>query len=316
MATDFKPNSLVGLGAIEATKGTYVEPTTAGVELYDVTPIKVDTSPTRVGNLSNGTFKKGKYYSGTRKGSTSFTAELKSSGDPTVAPALGDYLRMGGFREQTVDTDKVGYIFDGIPGCETMSFKYQMYNCGTLPEGFKQGLRGAKANITIAAAGVGAPVTVAFEVSGAATPEADVAAGAPLVAVPVDTTDCEKFMGVMTSVGGQMVSMTSFELTIQGVVNPREDSNNADGLAYFDLTDADVNLTANWVVEDVAAKDYYGDMIDDVVYSELLLQFKAWDLKLTGAQIYDMTLEDVNGFAGRNSSIAIEQVELNQKTVA
>jgi hypothetical protein len=311
-ATDFKTNSIVGLGVTEVTKGTFVDPTTAGVELYDVTPIKVDMSPVRVGNLANGTFKKGKNYTGTHKGTTSFNAELKSSGDPTVAPAIAYLLKASGMREQTVDVDKVGYIFDGLPSCETMSFKYQMYNCGNLPDGFKQTLRGAKCNLKISAANVGAPVVLNFEVAGAAGDEEDVAAGAPLVATPTDTTECQKFMGVTTVVGGNVVNMTSFEMSVQGVLGFRVDSSNPEGIAYVDLTDADISLTAGWAVSDVAAADYYGDMAADTVYNNITLTFQDYELVMTGAQIVDMTIEDQDGFAGRNNTIMIEQFELNQ----
>ncbi|MEA1998013.1 MAG: hypothetical protein U9N61_01625 [Euryarchaeota archaeon] len=312
MPTDFKTNSIVGLGVTETAKGTFQDPTIAGVELYDLAPIKVDLSPVRVGELANGTFKKGKYYSGTRKGSTAFKAELKSSGDATVAPAIGYLLEASGMVEQVHTVDKVGYKFSGIPSCKTMSFKYQMYNCGALPAGFKQTLRGAKCNLKISAANVGAPVVLDFEIAGVAGDEADVASGAPLVATATDTTECQKFMGVTTVVGGKVVNMTSFEVAIQGELSYRTDSSNPDGLLYVDMTNADINLTAGWALSDVAGADYYGDMKDDVVYNEIRMTFQDWELVLTGAQLYEMGIEDIEGFAGRNNTIAIEELELNQ----
>jgi len=313
-STDYKTNAAVALVVAEVTKGTFVDPTVANVEMYDVAPIKVDTSPVRAGTATTGTMKKGKQYSGTQKGSTSGKIELKSSGDPTVAPAIAEFLKASGMIEQLVDTDKVGYILNGIPSCDTVSFKYQSYNCGALPQGFKQTLRGARCNFKISAAAVGAPVLIDLEIMGAAGAEEDVTSGAPLVATPTDTTDCEKFMGVLGLIGGELVNITSFEFSGNFALTPREDSREASGVAYADITDMDMNLTVGWATHDVAAKDYYEDMINDVVYSEIRLPLKNWDLIFTGAQIFDLTHDDNNGFMNNSASVQIEQYEMNQKT--
>ena len=311
---DYKPSSIVGLGIQEVTKGTFLDPTVADVELYDLAPIKVDTSYVRVGELANGSQKKGKSYSGARKGSTSFNVELKSSGNPTVAPAIAYLLKSAGLIQQVHTVDQVGFKFNGIPACETMSFKYQMYNCGALPEGFKQVLKGAKCNLKISAANVGAPVVLGFEIAGVAGLEADVAAAAPLLAIPADTTECQKFMGVTTVVGGNVESMTSFELSVQAQLNYKMDSNDPNGALYVDITNSDPSLTASWNLQAVSVRDYYSNMVNDVVMDNITLTFQDWELVMKGAQIVDMSIEDVEGFSGRNSTVTIEEFELNQIT--
>jgi len=316
METDYRSQQAVAAAVEEVTKGTYIDPTLAGVVMYDTTPIKVDTSPVRAGNSNTGTMVKSKQYSGTRKGSTSGKIELKGSGDPTTAAAIAKFLKASGMYEQTVNTDKIGYIMNGIPSCDTISFKYQSYNCGALPAAYKQSLSGARCNFKISAANVGAPILIDLEIAGAARPVEDVASGsAPLTAVDVDTTDCEKLLEVITTVGGQIVNLTSFEFTGGFALNPREDSREAGGVLYSDITDMDMKLSATWATQDVATKDYYGDMVDDVVYNNITIPLKGWDLIFTGAQIFDMATGDGNGFLNSANEIQVEQFEMNQKEV-
>lgn len=305
-------NTVVALAVTEATAGTYLEPTVANVKLYDVEPITVDTTPTRIGNEASGNFQKAKYVTGVRRASTSFKAHLQSSGTPTVAPALKALLEASGGIEIT-DPTNIGYEWNGTPTCGTLSFRRIEYDCGPTPEGSQMAMRGAVANLTISAANVGAPIELNFALNGVNVAESDLAAAAPITPSAFDTTDCEKFLAAPFDLGGQVYEWVSFELNIQAEINALQDGGNADGIDQMAITDYDIMLNAVIRNIGVATKDWQAEQLADTVYATATVSLADWDFTFTGLQTMEQSLEDGDGFSNRNLSMPVQEFKMVQK---
>ena len=305
-------NTIVGLAAPEVTAGTYVDPTVADVKLYNIAPIVVDQAPVRIGNLGSGNFKKGKWVSTTKTATTSFLTYLQASGTPTVAPALGKFIKASGLVEYT-DTN-VGYKWDGTPTCDTISYKNNMYDCGATPEGFSSGIRGATGAMTISADNVGAPIVCNFNLSGAAVPDADIAAAAPTVPSGFDTTDCEKLINVSFTLGGVVSKIQSFTIdfgTVMGML--KDGSSTAEGIESGAITDGDPTLVVSYTNVGVAAQDVYSDQASDVIYATATMTLQNFDFAFTNLQIQESPRSDNDGFDNRTLTLSFEEFSMIQK---
>lgn len=304
-------NANIGLVVDEVTAGTYVDPTVADIKLYDLEPIVVEQSSVRVGNEANGSFKKGKYLSGTKIATTSFKAALQSSGTPTVAPVLGKLFSACGGVEYT-DTN-IGYRWDGTPTCNTVSFKTNLYDCGSTPEGFAQAMRGASGTMTISAENVGAPIVCTFNLTGAAVPEVDIVAGAPTVPSGFDTADCEKLLGVTTTVNGSVHKVQGFSATFNIVVTPLMDAASAEGVVQVAITDADPVLSITVINTGITPEDFYGAQASDTTFASITMVLANWDFTFTNSQVLSIADSDASGFAVRAIEFPFETFEMIQK---
>lgn len=312
MGTAYLSNTAIGLAVAEVTAGTYVDPTTADIKMYDVEPITVDQTPIRIGNLASGTFQKGKWVSGVKTASTSFKTYLQSSGTPTVAPVMGKLFSVSNLHEYT-DTN-IGYRWDGIPTCGTVSFKNNVYQCGPTPVGFSSAMRGAVAALTISADAVGAPIMCNFALSGAAVPDADISAAAPTVPSGFDTADCEKLLGVSFTLGAVAQKVQSFTIDFASVVSMQMDgSTSAEGIETGYIADGDPTLTVEIINSGVAAQDFYGDQASDTVYSTATMSLQNWDFTFTNLQIQESPRSDKDGLEVRTITLSFEKFEMIQK---
>lgn len=310
--TKLPSNTRTALAITETTAGTYLDPTTADVKLYDVEPIALDATPVRTGNYASGTFKKGRYHTGVRRASTSFKANLISSGTPTVAPALKKFLEVAGGVEIT-DPTNVGYKWDGTPTCQTLSYKTILYECGAAPEGHQQAMRGATAGLSIAAANPGAPIILTFTLNGVSVAETDLASAAPIVPSGFDTAEEEKFIAAPFDLGGTVHKWTSFEFTTQAETNALQDGGNADGIDQTAITDTDLQLTASIRNTGIATTDWQGDQLADTIYGSLTVSLLNWDFTFTNLQIMEQALEDVDSFSSRTITFPVEEFKMVQK---
>jgi hypothetical protein len=304
--------TMIGIAEPEVTNGTYVDPTSPDVELYDVTPIKVDMAPTRVGNKASGTFKKGQNKSGIRTATTSFKFELLSVADPTTeAPKSGKFLEAAGLRQYT-DTN-IGFKYDAIPTCNTLSYKDIMNDCGPTPEGATGSMRGAVGKLTITAADVGEPIVCNYELSGVARAEADKASAAPIVPVGFDTTACEKLLNVAFTLGGVSRKVQSFTIDFQTVSSPFKDGGEAEGIDQFSITDGDPLLTITLIKEPVSVQDHYTDQASDTTYATATMSLLNWDFTFLNVDTSDFATGDADGFATMDLTLPFEEFTMLQK---
>ena len=304
-------NTSIGLGVEEVTAGTYVDPTVADVKIYDLAPIKVDMAPTRTGSYASGSFKKAQNISGIRTASTSFKINLQSSGTPTIAPKSGRYFKSSGLHEYT-DTN-IGYRYDGIPTCQTISFKDNMYDCGPLPEGYGSAIRGAVGTMTISADDVGEPIVCNFEYSGPAVPDIDIAPNAPIVPSGFDTAVCEKLLGVTFTLGGITREVESFTVSFQTVASMLKNSGNTEGVDQGSLVDGDAQLEITLRKRAVSVQDHYSDQANDTINSTAVLSLQTWDLTFTNLETTDYGTEDGDGIALTTLTLPFDEFTMIQK---
>jgi hypothetical protein len=307
--TKILTNTIVGLGVAEVTAGTYLAPTVADVKIYDAENIAVDQGAVRIGNLASGNFQKGKYLSGVKTATTNIKMALQSSGTPTVAPAIKKFLECAGGTEYT-DTN-IGYRWAGAPVCETISYKDEAYDCNT--EGVVEAMRGAVGVMTISAANVGAPIVIGLALTGLAVAEVDRAAGAVIVPSGFDTADCEKLLGVTTTINGTVYAVQSFSVATGAVASILMDGGNAEGGTQAALTDGDGVLTITLRDTGVTLQPFYADQVADNIYAAMTMEFANWDFSFANSQVLTQTKSDGNGFGMRELTIPFETFEMIQK---
>jgi len=309
-------NTILGGVKEETTRGTVnaLTPATGyNIELFDVAPVAIDNAPIRIGNYASGNFKKAEYISGMPKGSTSFSTYMRYGGAVSTVPEWYALMEMCGMETYQATADE-NIRYEGSPICKGFTYNGIEKGCGvTAPEGILQTLRGAAATFTIGAESTKAPVKIDFEVQGIYDGETDIADASTYLPSSLDTGAIQKFAAVPVTIAGVVYKVLSWSLAMQGVISALPDSGDTSGMCYFAMTDADPQLTMSLVRVDVAAKDWYADMVSDASYSAgVIIPLQDFDIEMKSAQLYQMSLEDADGFSGRSITLAVESIYIKQ----
>lgn len=262
MGNIFTAKKVAGLAA-EVTGGTYVAAVAPKFPVNDLEIPTPDLALAEYGRPANGKMTRGKYLSGAQTFAFGFTTFMNPIADITgdSPDALKtiinrDFFEMAGwrFREITVVADVFPEVyFDFNPLCKTFSWGLTTLGCydstDTTPAGNQWLLRGAKADFTMAAEDVGAPILITVSVS-SAIEEYDPAGDTFNLTTLQDFSDvaCDRFLGATTTLDGVDLDCQSFSFAQGNTIDFTKDTGKATITKEAYIADSDPKLTVTAIV--------------------------------------------------------------------
>lgn len=241
--------------------GDYVAAAAPSYPINDVEIPTPDLALAEYGRPSNGTTKRGKYLSGAQTFAWGFTSFMNPIADIEDTPDNGltirnkDLFNMGGWRYTDVNDGGSFYpevYFDHNATCDTFSFEINELGCydsaDTNPAGNRWQVRGAKADLTIAAEGVGAPIVITSAAQAAIEDYTYNGATGFDVSTLEDFDDvaCDRFLGADVELDGLTLEAEAFSFAMGSQIAFKKDASKATGtkLAYIGDTDPKLTITA------------------------------------------------------------------------
>ena len=303
----------------QVTRGTFVAVTSADqkVIVYDRGDIKRDYGHTGGADRADGTFNKGRSYSGKKSASIDFKAELQFSGVLATSPKVFDLLEGCGC--YVTNTTNAIATWTGVPNCQCIEFGLPEYSCGSTPIGLVEHISSAAGSFEIGAESVGAPVYIKFNFTGKQAGQVDIAAGAMVAPAGFDTAVCEKFLGSASTFTMNSIVYRVYSWNAVVGQDLQAEENSADvtggidtGIFAYGVKGCNPQLTLTVERVGIATNDIYAAVEGDTTYATATLATAHFDILFTVAQVTDIQAANSNGTSAETLTVKFDTLAIKQ----
>jgi len=238
---------------------TGVSPT--NYPINDVENVSPDIALNEYGRPANAKFTRGRYLSGAQSATFSFTSFMMKPDDTSHKVEPAQLFQMAGYQ---ANDDGSEIIYDGNPDCQTYSLDvitlgcYDSFETGAddTPEGESWELAGAKADFTLAAEDIGAPIVPSFSIT-AAIHSHDKKDTGTLPVADLSKTPVDRFLGgtlsiedLENSTGFTNIDVQNWSFAQGNTISIEKNPSSSGGTKCTHITDADPKLTITAIVGD------------------------------------------------------------------